>query len=147
MSDPRSRITKLGDLGTMRKIGERPIGYTDVYCPIDQVEAMLTGKGSHPSMDVYALGATMYRVLTGKGYNPYEVSTLIRTADDLYTKGSVRDALSTLVKARERYVSLYQTMDMSKVPQRFREVVRLTTHPDPSRRPNAMGVLRMLDSM
>ncbi|QXJ28745.1 hypothetical protein J5U23_01614 [Saccharolobus shibatae B12] len=66
---------KLGDLGSARKKGSNFTQATFEHCPIDQVKAMLKTPdyeqvGAQPSMDIYALGARAYRMLTRKLVTP-----------------------------------------------------------------------------
>lgn len=62
-------------MGTWVLLGgeERITEYTAEYCPVDQVEDMLLGRGARPDMDVFALGATIYRLINGTSLNPPEV--------------------------------------------------------------------------
>jgi len=64
---------KISNLGSARKMGKKVSHYTPEYCSIDQIEAIVEGKGADPSMDIYSLGATLYKMLTRKEYNPPDV--------------------------------------------------------------------------
>ncbi|MCY0858966.1 MAG: protein kinase [Sulfolobaceae archaeon] len=133
---------KLGDLGSARRIGEKFFEYTPQYCSIDQVEAMITGKGAQPSMDVYAFGSSLYTALTGTIYNTLEVIKLMDNAVDRLITGS-GDALELINKAKAIYVNEYGK-NLGNVPEGFRQVILATTHPDPAKRPSMREVIEML---
>ena len=51
---------KLADLGSAVRTGGKVVQFTSEYAPVEQV----LGSGADPSMDIYALGATLYSMLT-----------------------------------------------------------------------------------
>ena len=63
---------KLGDLGSAVKIGERAIQITPEYASIEHVRSLLLG-GISPSDDIYSLGSTAFKLLTGKILNSNEM--------------------------------------------------------------------------
>ncbi|ACP44398.1 serine/threonine protein kinase [Sulfolobus islandicus Y.G.57.14] len=81
-------VVKLGDLGSASRIGESVAEFTEFYCPIDQIEAaMLKNKGALPSMDVFALGATAYKLLFDSYVYPKEYYELIEKAIEEFQMG------------------------------------------------------------
>lgn len=81
-------VVKLGDLGSANRIGESVAEFTEFYCPIDQIEAaMLKNKGALPSMDVFALGATAYKLLFDSYVYPKEYYELIEKAIEEFQMG------------------------------------------------------------
>ncbi|QKR00266.1 protein kinase [Metallosphaera tengchongensis] len=135
---------KLGDLGSARRTGERISEYTGEYCPVDQVEAMLRGEGARPDMDVYALGATIYKLVNGSPLNPVEMVREMDTAVDLFLRRG--DYRSSLQKAREAYKVAHASIQLS----RFKEIeplVKSMTHWDHTRRPSIKEVLDQLHGL
>lgn len=59
---------KISDLGSAVKIGERATQLTPEYASIEHVRSLLIG-GVSPSDDIYSLGSTAYRILTGRVLN------------------------------------------------------------------------------
>ena len=51
---------KLADLGSAVRTGGKVVQFISEYAPVEQV----LGSGADPSMDIYALGATLYSMLT-----------------------------------------------------------------------------------
>ncbi|AWR99113.1 protein kinase domain-containing protein [Metallosphaera hakonensis] len=135
---------KLGDLGSARRRGERITEYTAEYCPVDQVEDMLLGRGARPDMDVFALGATIYRLINGTPLIPVEVVKDMDGAVDAFLRRG--DYRSILEKAKRGYIQTHSSLRLT----RFREVeelVRKMTDPDPSKRPSITEILNYLYSI
>ncbi|WP_338603757.1 protein kinase [Sulfolobus tengchongensis] len=81
-------LVKLGDLGSARRIGERIEDFTEFYCPIEQIEAViLKNQGASPSMDIFALGATAYKLLFDEYVYPKDYYDAIGKAIEEYEKG------------------------------------------------------------
>ncbi|WP_230951401.1 serine/threonine-protein kinase [Sulfolobus acidocaldarius] len=137
---------KLGDLGSAKRVGERVSQYTPNYCPVDQVEALIVGKGAETTMDVYAFGATIYTALTGKAFSPPEVVGLVEEAVEDYTRGG--SPLGKLKLARDRYEEYYFNVlpsTLTSAPREISEVVIKATHPDPSKRAKVSELLKVLE--
>ncbi|QGA53456.1 protein kinase [Sulfolobus sp. E5-1-F] len=98
-------IVKLGDLGSARRIGESVTEFTEFYCPIDQIEAaMLKNKGALPSMDVFALGATGYKLLFDSYVYPKEYYEIIEKAIEEFQMG--RGNYLNYLKLARQYIIL-----------------------------------------
>lgn len=121
---------KLGDLGTTVRIGERVMQATPSYCPPEQVEAIVTGKGASPEMDVFALGMTGYRLLTLRDDNP--ASQLLDEAFNV--AGDRARALGLVERARE---SLTSWRPVVEGPPELRDVIVRALSVQPERRPKA----------
>jgi formylglycine-generating enzyme required for sulfatase activity/serine/threonine protein kinase len=63
---------QMATLDTSRSV----LGYTPVYAPLEQIH----GRGTDPRSDLYALGATLYTLLTGE--NPLDAPTRFAAIDD-----------------------------------------------------------------
>ncbi|NON61556.1 protein kinase [Acidianus sp. RZ1] len=135
-------IVKLGDLGSSRKIGERFLEYTPEYCSIEQVEAMLVGKGANPKMDVYALGASIYKLLEGRTFNPSEIVSYMDKAVENFLKGSPFKVY--LESARLRYLSYYNSL---QVKGNLELLIKELTDPSPEKRPDMATVVQRLKSL
>ncbi|QKQ99433.1 protein kinase [Metallosphaera tengchongensis] len=136
---------KLGDLGASRRVGSTFDQYTPEYCPVDQVQAMLLRKGASPSMDIYALGATGYKLLTSSPLNPQEVVELMDVAVERFmNRGNYSEPLDRAFKVyREFYSNIY----VSNVSQDLLRVIKAMVDPDPERRPRADQVERELERL
>ncbi|BAB65790.1 serine/threonine-protein kinase [Sulfurisphaera tokodaii] len=131
---------KISDLGSARKIGEKFSQYTPEYCSVDQVEAIVEGKGADPSMDIYSLGATIYKMLTRKDFNPPELIRLFNEASIIYSNGG--DPKPILQKAKEVYKEYYMKLEIPDVDQRFKDLVKELVNPE--KRPTASEVYNKL---
>ncbi|MEM3291345.1 MAG: serine/threonine-protein kinase, partial [Saccharolobus sp.] len=65
-------MVKLADLGSAVRAGQKPFSYTPAYAPFDLVKASIYG-GVSPTADIYSLGASLYRVITGTPLNSNEM--------------------------------------------------------------------------
>ncbi|MCY0873350.1 MAG: serine/threonine-protein kinase [Acidianus infernus] len=136
---------KLGDLGSARKIGERVLEYTPQYCSIDQVEAMLTNKGADVRMDVYALGATIYKMLTQTQFNPPKVSELMDKAVQAYVKN--QPYAIYLEEARKELEIFHQRFSLPAEYAEFTPLIKTMTSPDILKRPNIDYVIMELNKL
>ncbi|WP_409366461.1 protein kinase domain-containing protein [Metallosphaera sp. D4-4] len=134
---------KLGDLGASKKVGGVLDQYTAEYCPVDQVQALLMRSGAHPRMDIYALGATGYKMLTGQILNPAEVVKLMDGAVDEYLN---RGNYSVLIdQAFREYQKFYAGLSLPGVDPELANVIKAMVNPDPVRRPTAGQVATNLE--
>ncbi len=69
-------LPKLADLGSAVRTDGKVIQFTSEYAPVEQV----LGAGADPSMDIYALGATLYSLLTK---TPVHSKKLIDAMNDM----------------------------------------------------------------
>jgi protein kinase-like protein len=68
-------VPKLADLGSAVRIGGKVGQFTSEYAPAEQV----LGDGAATSMDIYALGATIYNMLTKTPVNSRKLIELMNT--------------------------------------------------------------------
>lgn len=136
-------IVKLGDLGSARRVGEKFMEYTPQYCSIDQVKAMLLGKGAEKSMDIYALGATIYKLLTREQFNTPSLVNYMDKAVELYLSknGNFNIYLSS---AENEYVKYYQSLNAN---DEFMRLIKSMTNPDPLKRPSIDVVITELNNI
>jgi serine/threonine protein kinase len=66
-------VPKLADLGSVVRIGGKVGQFTSEYAPGEQV----LGEGATASMDIYALGATIYNMLTKTPVNSKKLIELM----------------------------------------------------------------------
>lgn len=131
---------KVSDLGSARKIGERFSQYTPEYCPIEQVEAIVERKGADTSMDIYALGTTLFKLLTRRDYNPREVVETINAVAVMYSqKNDVREMIK---KAKETYKKYYDELTVSDLEPGIFSLIKEMTNPD--KRPSIEEVYNKL---
>ncbi|AEB95168.1 protein kinase domain-containing protein [Metallosphaera cuprina] len=136
---------KLGDLGASKRIGSSIDQYSPGYCPVDQIEAMVTGGGADPKMDVFSLGATGYTLLTGYVFNTSELYKLFDEIASNYISG--RPFKESLRKARLIYANHYRTLSLPNVNPSLSKLVRDAVDPDPRVRPTASELKSSLNSL
>ncbi|NON61116.1 tetratricopeptide repeat protein, partial [Acidianus sp. RZ1] len=136
-------VARLGDLGSVRSRGKRVSQYTPEYCGVDQVEAIILGRGADPKMDIYALGSTIYAMLEGRALNPSEVVQMMNNAVNAYLSNG--PFMNYLNKAKAYYASHYQGIKMSD--KTFEGIVKRMVHPDPNQRPNINTVISWLQQL
>ncbi len=128
---------KLADLGSAVREGTKPNSYTPYYAPLEQVNSLYFG-GIRKSADIYALGATTFKLLTGQSLNSKEM------IDSMLKFEESKDKL--LLSA-----SLYSTRDYSLlngiVDPKVIDFIKLMTSPDPQSRPTAEKVRDFFLSM
>ncbi|WP_168364231.1 protein kinase domain-containing protein [Metallosphaera hakonensis] len=130
---------KLGDLGASRKLGTPVDQYTPEYCPPDQVKALLRRGGATKEMDVFALGATGYKMFTRRSLIPPEIV-------EMYEKAIEGDG-EMIVKAERSYREMYLSLRIENAGPEMERLLKLMVHPDPGVRPSATQVAITLFKM
>ncbi len=132
----RKVTVKLGDLGSARRTGEKFDQFTEFYCPYEQiVSSILKTDGAKPSMDIFALGSSMYKLLTGRYVYPDNYYSLIGKAVDDYIRGG-RNYINYLSQAKNYLVLpkianvpvwfsnlLYRTLNQNITAKQIYEVI------------------------
>ncbi|BFH74059.1 hypothetical protein SJAV_20030 [Sulfurisphaera javensis] len=128
---------KIGDLGSAVKVGSQVTQITPAYASPDQLEALITGKGASPSMDIFSLGVTLYKMLT-MSYSP--IGDLLDQAFTLYANGDIQGALNLINQAK----SQLPIIPPSNIPREFQETIIRATDPNPLKRITAKDILAIL---
>jgi len=136
-----SSSIKLGDLGSAVRIGERFYQATPSYSPPEQIEAIITGKGADPKMDIFALGMTAYVLLTGKNDNP--ISDNLNKAIDAYMAGNVGEALKLIQNAKQ-ILSSWRPILPQNTPSELTRVIVYSININPLSRPSAKQIVDLL---
>ncbi|QIW23543.1 serine/threonine protein kinase [Sulfolobus sp. S-194] len=136
-----SSSIKLGDLGSAVRIGEKFYQATPSYSPPDQIEAIITGKGADPKMDIFALGMTAYVLLTGKNDNP--VSDYLNKAIDAYMVGNIGEALKLIQNAKQILIS-WRPILPQNAPNELTKVIAYSININPASRPSAKQIIDLL---
>ena len=123
---------KLGDLGSAVKAGKDVVQATPEYSPPEA----LTSKAS-PSMDVFALGITLFVLLTRKKDRP-DLQAM-EEAFDCYANGDT-NCVRQKVKEAKRLLASWDP----QVPEPYKSLIKKMTDPDPAKRPTALEVMRHL---
>ncbi|BFH72821.1 protein kinase [Sulfurisphaera javensis] len=124
---------KLSDLGSAVKVGEKAIQLTPEYASIEHVRSMILG-GITPFDDIYSLGATAFKLLTGKILNSPQ---MIKAYEDFFATMN----LSVLD------LKLYVTRDYSPLNIVERDVANFIMYmTSPTKRPTASEVFRFFYS-
>ncbi|ARM74848.1 protein kinase domain-containing protein [Acidianus manzaensis] len=137
-------VAKLGDLGSARQVGERFMEYTPQYCGVDQVKYMLEGKGASKNMDIYAFGATIYKLLTREPYNSPSLISYLDKSVEYYLSGNSSYKMY-LQTAETEYLKYYQGLRISD--SIFENLIKSMTNPDPLKRPNIDSVILQLNTI
>lgn len=82
-------VPKLADLGSAVKVGGKANQFTSEYAPGEQV----LGNGAAPSMDIYALGATMHSLLTKTPFNSQRLIEAMNNAPRNQASGKATSEL------------------------------------------------------
>ena len=122
---------KLGDLGSAVRVGKDVVQATPEYSPPE----VLTSKAS-PSMDVFALGVTLYALLTKKKRPDWCV---MNDAFDCYVNGDMNCVTQKIEEAKR----LLASWD-PQVPEPYKTLIKRMTDPEPTKRPTALDVVRYL---
>jgi serine/threonine protein kinase len=130
---------KLGDLGSAVKIGGSISQLTLEYAPPEQLENVIIGKGASPSMDVFALGMTMYVLLKGSIDRP-DLDAM-NYAFDYYSNGNTQYALQWLNYAKEQLKNWNFTLG---IEPEIEELLKKMLSPNPTERPTANEVANIL---
>ncbi|MEM4083251.1 MAG: serine/threonine-protein kinase, partial [Saccharolobus sp.] len=124
-------MLKLADLGSAVRAGQKPFSYTPAYAPFDLVKASIYG-GVSPTVDIYSLGASLYRVITGTPLNSIEMIEAMNNFEE---------------KRDPKYLnySLYNTRKTFLLTQyiRDKEIYNFITKmidPEPNNRPTSREV-------
>ena len=131
-SDLLSVDFKLGDLGSAVRAGKDVVQATPEYSPPE----VFTSKAS-PSMDIFALGITLYVLLTRKNDRPD--LQVMNEAFDCYANGDANCVRQKVGEAKK----LLASWD-PQVPEPYKSLVKAMTNPDPAKRPTALDVVRRL---
>ncbi len=130
-------VPKLADLGSAVRIGGKVTQFTSEYAPIEQVQ----GSGVAPAMDIYALGATIYNMLTK---TPANSKKLIEAMNNMTRNPGSSSAANDLRAAWNSF-----TPDFTKV-ERVRSAVpslKKMLAKDPEQRPSAESVASSLRNL
>ncbi|WOE51552.1 serine/threonine-protein kinase [Sulfuracidifex metallicus] len=124
---------KLGDLGSAVRINGKISQLTPLYSPPEVYDGV-----AKPYIDVFALGMTMYVVLTRKDNRP-DLNE-INEAFDCYVKNDV-NCVKAKVSASKSKLSSWDP----NVPDAVKPLIRSMLSPDPLKRPTAKEVVEYLN--
>jgi serine/threonine protein kinase len=131
-------LPKLADLGSAVKKGGKVVQFTSEYAPGEQV----LGDPAEPSMDVYALGAALYTMLTR---TPVHSPKLIEAMNNVTTSPELNKAMKELESAWDSY-----DPDFTRIDQKFTAVIPILKQmlaADPRKRPDAGSVAASLQRL
>ncbi|MGC9105455.1 MAG: serine/threonine-protein kinase [Thermoprotei archaeon] len=134
-SDLKNVDFKLGDLGSAVRVGKPVTQVTTLYAP---PEVYL--EPAKPTMDVFALGMTLYVLLTRKNDRPD--LRVMEDAFDCYVKGDMNCVKAKVGEARKL---LAQWEPQVKEP--YKSLIKAMTYPDPRGRPAARDVAKWLNGV
>jgi len=132
-------LPKLADLGSAVKKGGKVIQFTSEYAPGEQV----LGDPAEPSMDVYALGSSLYTMLTR---TPVHSPKLIEAMNKVSTTSSdLNKAMRELESAWDGF-----DPDFSRIDPKFNAITPILKQMlagDPHKRPDAGSVATSLQKL
>ena len=131
-SDILGTTFKLGDLGSAIRTGRPVQQLTIEYSP---PEAYLDP--ATPTMDMFALGVTLYVLLTRKNDRP-DLQAM-NEAFDCYVNNDMDCVRTKVNEAR----SLLAAWDVN-LPEPYRSVIKALTDPEPLKRPTSIDIMKML---
>ncbi len=131
-------VPKLADLGSAVKKGGKVVQFTSEYAPGEQV----LGDPAEPSMDIYALGSSLYTMLTRTPVHPPK---LIEAMNDATTNPDVNKAMKNLESEWDSYEP-----DFGRIDSKFNGIVPILKQMlagDPRKRPDAGSVAASLQKL
>jgi len=129
-----SLVPKLADLGSVVRIGGKVGQFTSEFAPGEQV----LGDGASPSMDIYALGATLYNLLTKIPVNSKKLIELMNlTTTNPSKAGDLRSAWNSFSPDFDRIAKLTPSVS----------VLKKMLDRDPRHRPSAGTVASQLKEL
>ena len=131
-SDLLSVDFKLGDLGSAVRAGKYIGQLTIEYSPPE-----VYVEPARPSMDVFALGITLYVLLTRKNDRP-DLQAM-NEAFDCYVNGD-KNCAKLKVEEAKRLLASWDP----QVPEPYKSLIKRMTDPDPAKRPTALEVAKAL---
>jgi hypothetical protein len=126
---------KLADLGSAVRTGGKVVQFTSEYAPVEQV----LGSGADPSMDIYALGATLYSMLTK---TPVHSKKLIEAMNNMISSPNSN-------RSSDELRSIWKSFnpDFTRIDSKFSSIVPVLADmmaKDAKRRPIAREVSNSL---
>ncbi len=131
-------VPKLADLGSAVRTGGKVIQFTSEYAPAEQI----LGSGAGPSMDIYALGAMIYNMLTK---TPANSKKLIDTMNNLISNPGSGRAMNDLKSTWDSYAPDFTKIDPKFAPAT--SVMKEMLAKDPRHRPQAGAVANSLQNL
>ena len=126
---------KLGDLGSAVRVNSSIVQLTPMYSPPEVYEGV-----ARPTIDIFALGMTMYVLLTRKEDRP-DLNEM-EEAFDCYVKGDMN-----CVKLKVETAKAKLAKWTPNVPDAVKPLLTRMLSPDPSVRPTAKEVAEYLDRL
>jgi hypothetical protein len=126
---------KLGDLGSAVRVNSSIVQLTPMYSPPEVYQSV-----ARPTIDIFALGMTMYVLLTRKEDRP-DLNEM-EEAFDCYVKGDMN-----CVKLKVETAKAKLAKWTPNVPDAVKPLLTRMLSPDPSVRPTAKEVAEYLDRL
>jgi serine/threonine protein kinase len=128
-------VPKLADLGSAVRTGGKVGQFTSEYAPAEQV----LGLGADPSMDIYALGASMYTMLTRSSVHE---TSLINAMNNVTSSTDSSNQLRSIWKSSRP--------DFTKIEANFSPMLSILKdmlQNDPRHRPDAGSIANSLQKL